>query len=167
MNDFSKLQVTECKIEEIRNSIDRLVKCNLDGKIFNGITLRYSNIQKKVLVLVFSNYKTTKNELIWLNIEQIFPNYTLPQLNPKNKFLIYFSNLSSQRSLTHLMQDIYASYFYKPIANIVFTRGYYHQNPTKLSQLSESCNLTIPILSRCIECFYPIHNLSFYKCCFC
>lgn len=92
LNEFARYQVSECKTEEIRNSIDRLVKCSIDGKIYNGITLRYSNIQKKVLALLFGSCKSTANELIWLNVEQIYPNYTLPQLNAKNKFLLYFSN---------------------------------------------------------------------------
>jgi hypothetical protein len=61
-------QVSECRIEEIRNSIDRLVKCRVEGRVCNGITLRYSNIQKKVLVLVFGDHLTTTNELIWLNL---------------------------------------------------------------------------------------------------
>jgi len=51
--------------------------------------------------------------------------------------------------------DVYTSYFYKPNDHL-FTQNYY----LRFSNFSQSLqNLNQNILSRCVECYYPIHRL--------
>jgi len=60
--------------------------------------LRYSNLQKKMLVMVFKS--RVRNELKWVGVEQVFCNYTLPQISVKSKFLLYDTNEVSPKHNT-------------------------------------------------------------------
>lgn len=66
------------------------MKCQIDNKVYKGIVLRYSNVQKKMLVMLFK--EGVRNEMKWVGVEQVYCNYTVPQISVKSKFLLYDTN---------------------------------------------------------------------------
>lgn len=66
-----------------------------------------------MLVMVFK--EGVRNELRWVGVEQVYCNYTLPQISTKSKFLLYDTNEQNPNynSLLELFNDIYAHYLHK------------------------------------------------------
>lgn len=85
------------------------------------VPLRYSHGQKKVLVWVVDNSengkfvgmdtekeiinenmgKNVENRLIWVNVDSIYANFTVPQILLKHKILFYFVNLINNKTTKH------------------------------------------------------------------